>query len=76
MNIHNQAIDQVDPEIRKNRMAEAVLNALNAEGAPLANQEVTIEQVRHKFLFGTAAFDLVPLASGEYKGEQRELGPL
>ena len=32
---------------------------------PAANQEVTIEQTNHKFLFGTAAFDLVPLASGE-----------
>ena len=33
---------------------------------------MVIEQVRHKFLFGTAAFDLVPLASGEYQGEQKE----
>jgi endo-1,4-beta-xylanase len=33
---------------------------------------VTVEQINHKFLFGTAAFDLIPLANGEYVGEEKE----
>jgi len=53
-------------------MTETSIRILKADGVPLANQEVTITQTRHNFLFGTAAFDLVPLASGEYAGEKRE----
>jgi GH35 family endo-1,4-beta-xylanase len=64
--------NKIDPEIRKNRMAEATLTVLKADNTPLANQEVTISQVRHKFLFGTAAFDLVPFSSGVFEGEKRE----
>lgn len=45
---------------------------LKADKTPLLNQEVMIEQTRHKFLFGTAAFDFVPLANGEYAGEEKE----
>jgi len=59
-------------DIRKNRMADATIIVLNADNTPLANQEVTISQVRHKFLFGTAAFDLVPFTNGEYEGEKKE----
>ena len=42
------------------------------DGAPLTNQEVEIRQVRHKFLFGSAGFDL-PLMNGELSGERKEL---
>lgn len=59
-------------EIKKNRMTEATITILKEDGTPLANQEITIEQTNHKFLFGTAAFDLVPLASGDYPGEAKE----
>ena len=59
-------------EIRKNRMIDATLTVLNTNGTPLANQEVTIAQTQHAFLFGTAAFDLVPLTNGEYRGAQLE----
>ncbi len=61
----------INPEIRKNRMAEAKVTILKPDHTPLANQEVTVRQVRHKFLFGTAAFDLVPLAS--FEGKKKEL---
>ncbi len=64
--------NSISPEIRKNRMAEATVTVLKPDHTPLANQEVTIEQVRHKFLFGTAAFDLVPFSSGAFEGEKRE----
>lgn len=53
-------------------MAEATITVLKADNTPLANQEVTIVQTNHEFLFGTAAFDLVPLVSGEYVGEAKE----
>lgn len=62
----------MNKDIKKNRMTEATLTILKADGTPLTNQEVTIEQIKHKFLFGTAAFDLVPFASGDYVGEKKE----
>jgi endo-1,4-beta-xylanase len=62
----------MNADIRNNRMAEAVLTVLQADGTPLANQELTVRQIRHKFLFGTAAFDLVPLANDEYSGAELE----
>jgi endo-1,4-beta-xylanase len=62
----------MNADIRNNRMAEAVLTVLQADGTPLANQELTVRQTRHKFLFGTAAFDLVPLANDEYSGAELE----
>jgi endo-1,4-beta-xylanase len=62
----------MNSDIKKNRMTEIALTILKPNGTPLANQEVTIEQTNHKFLFGTAAFDLVPLTSGDYTGKERE----
>jgi endo-1,4-beta-xylanase len=59
-------------DIKKNRIRNVRFTILKADGAPLANQEVTIEQTNHKFLFGTAAFDLIPLTSGNYVGEEKE----
>lgn len=53
-------------------MVEATITVLKPDKTPWANQEVTITQTRHKFLFGTAAFDLVPLTSSEYVGEKKE----
>ncbi|HSB02526.1 MAG TPA: endo-1,4-beta-xylanase [Anaerolineales bacterium] len=65
-------MNNINPDIRKNRMAEARVIVLKADKTPLANQEVTVSQVRHKFLFGTAAFELVPIANGEYEAEKKE----
>ena len=62
----------MNSEIKNNRMAEVTLTILQSDGTPLANREVTVEQTRHKFLFGTAAFDLVPLTNGKYQGEALE----
>jgi len=59
-------------EISNHRKGNATLTVLKADKTPLANQEISIEQTRHKFLFGTAAFDLVPLANGEYTGKAQE----
>jgi endo-1,4-beta-xylanase len=68
--------NKINPEIQRNRMAEATVTVLKADHTPLANQEVTVSQVRHKFLFGTAAFDLVPLTNGKYEGEAKERAEL
>lgn len=62
----------MDENIVKNKMTDATITILQADGTPLANQTVTVEQTNHKFLFGTAAFDLVPLTSGDYVGEAKE----
>ena len=72
MSHSDQSIHKTNSDIRKNRMADATVTVLNVDGAPLANQEVTVKQIRHKFLFGTAAFDLVPFTNGEYEGEELE----
>jgi hypothetical protein len=58
--------------IEKNRMTEAILTIVKADGTLLSNQEVVLEQTRYKFLFGTAAFVFVPLISGDYSGEKKE----
>src|SRR5690349_14865179 len=62
----------MNSEIQKNRRSEVTLEVFDSNQTPLVNQEVTIEQTKHKFLSGTAAFDLIPLANGHYEGEALE----
>jgi len=62
----------MNSDIKKNRMTDVSITILKPDGSPLAYQEVMIEQTNHKFLFGTAAFDLVPLTSGDYVGKNKE----
>jgi GH35 family endo-1,4-beta-xylanase len=62
----------MNQEIKKTRTTDVTITILKADNTPLVNQEVTIEQTNHEFLFGTAAFDLVPLTSGEYAGQEKE----
>jgi endo-1,4-beta-xylanase len=62
----------MNQDVKHNRTTDVTITLLKADQTPLTNQEVTIEQTNHKFLFGTAAFDLVPLASGDYTGEEKE----
>ena len=59
-------------EIIRNRMANAIITLIKPDYTPLANQEVTIAQTHHKFLFGTAAFDLIPFVNGLYSGQAGE----
>ena len=61
----------MNSEIRNNRIGDVKLKVLKLDKTPLANQEVMIKQTRHQFLFGTAAFDLVPLTNGQYIGEEK-----
>lgn len=62
----------MNADIKNYRMADVTIIVLQADGTPLAKQELVVQQTRHKFLFGTAAFDLVPLANGEYSGAELE----
>lgn len=62
----------MNQDIKKYRTTNVTITILKPDQTPLANQELTIEQTNHQFLFGTAAFDLVPLASGEYAGAEKE----
>lgn len=59
-------------DIKTNRMTHATITLLKANGTPLVNQEITVEQTRHQFLFGTHVFDLIPLTNGDYTGEEKE----
>ncbi len=55
-----------------NRKLDFTLTVRRSDGTPLASQEVTLAQTRHRFLFGTNGFDLVPLANQEYHGAAQE----
>ena len=46
----------MNSEIVKNRMANVIVTLFKPDHTPLASQEVSIAQTRHKFLFGTAVW--------------------
>ncbi len=64
-------MSSIDTDIRKLRSTRADVKVLKADGKPLASQEVTVAQTRHKFLFGSSGFDLA-LANGDLHGEKKE----
>jgi hypothetical protein len=45
-------IAATQPAIEKHRQSTAVLHIVSSTGAPVANANVTITQIRHEFLFG------------------------
>ncbi len=51
------------------RTAQATLTVCKPDGAPLAHQEVTVAQRKHKFLFGNTAWEALALANGVLEGE-------
>ncbi|MEI7533536.1 MAG: endo-1,4-beta-xylanase [Verrucomicrobiae bacterium] len=55
----NPAVEQrIADGIRMNRMDEVVLKFIGADGLPLTNVTVKVEQTRHDFLFGVNSFML------------------
>jgi endo-1,4-beta-xylanase len=58
--------------IPDHRLGAVTLAVTAPDGSPLAGREVQLEQTGHGFLFGTAAFDLVPLSNGQYAGHEKE----
>lgn len=53
------------------RKATARLRLMNADGIPIANKAVNIEQTSHKFLFGCGVFEAVEMMRAE-TDEQRD----
>jgi len=51
-------LDGADERIRKYRTAQATLTLTGADGKPLADAEVTVRMIRHRFLFGCNIFKL------------------
>jgi endo-1,4-beta-xylanase len=58
-----------DADIKKNRTATATVTLRRPDGKPLANQEVTVAQKSHKFLFGTTGSAMIAFANNELTGE-------
>ena len=54
----------VDPSM-SHRQSRVTLTITTADGKPLSNADVVIEQTRHAFAFGNIGFDFIPLANGE-----------
>lgn len=48
----------------EHRLGTTTLTVVGADGAPLADTEVVVEQARHAFAFGNIGFDLIGLANG------------
>ena len=46
------------------RRGSALVRVLDADGEPLRNSEIVVEQVAHAFGFGNIGFDLIDLAAG------------
>ncbi len=46
------------------RKAQCAIHLTDMAGKPLANTTVRFKQTRHQFLFGSGAFDFVPLSNG------------
>jgi endo-1,4-beta-xylanase len=57
--------------IRAARTADVELTVRDAEGKPLARQEVTVAQRDHAFRFGCTGFDAITLANGELDGAEK-----
>lgn len=69
-------MDSLDLAIREHRTATATFT-LQAQGLPLAHQEVVVEQKRHKFLFGANwGESTLALVNGELSGREKELAEL
>lgn len=54
-----------DARIRQVRSAAVSLAVLDGERRPLAGREVVVAQVSHRFGFGCAGFDVLPVANRE-----------
>jgi endo-1,4-beta-xylanase len=62
---------RVDAQIRKHRVAGATVTVLGPDRKPVANQEVTVAQTRHDFLFGCTGSSMIALANDELNGEAK-----
>jgi len=49
----------------KHRKGKVKIKLTKKDGSPIKEAEITVSQVKHKFLFGCGAFDSLPLANDE-----------
>jgi len=56
----------------EHRTATKALKLVLADGSPVKSKEVLFTQTNHKFLFGCAGFDSVPLTNGYLNDEKKE----
>jgi endo-1,4-beta-xylanase len=61
----------VDAQIKKNRLIAATITVLGPDRKPAANQEITVAQTRHHFLFGCTGTTIIPLANNELEGDAK-----
>src|SRR5690606_2579740 len=64
-----------DAAIRQHRTSTATVT-LSLNGAPLANQEVVVEQTNHKFLFGSNWGSSIAYVNGDLSGKEKEQAEL
>ncbi len=57
---------------KNHRTTNTTVTVFKEDNTPLANQEITVTQTNHKFLFGCNGFDFVPLANNELTGKEKE----
>ena len=57
-----------DPSLA-HRTADATLTVRAADGRPLADTDVVVEQTRHAFAFGNIGFDFIGFANGETEAD-------
>lgn len=68
--------DNLDLAIQQHRTTQATVT-LSHNGSPLANQEVTVEQKNHQFLFGSIwGRSSIALANGDLSGKEKEQAEL
>jgi endo-1,4-beta-xylanase len=70
------ATGHLDRLIRKHRTTNVTVTLVQ-DGAPIAHQDILVEQKKHQFLFGSNwGESSIALANGELSGKERELAEL
>ncbi len=72
MTTFSSTMTDLDSAIRENRTAEVTVTVTH-DGTPLANQDVRVEQTKHKFLFGANWGTTIAYANDELSGEAKAL---
>ena len=60
-----QVASRSTPEAVRHRLGRSAVTVRTADGHPVADAAVVVEQVRHAFAFANIGFDFIPLANGE-----------
>jgi len=58
-------VSSTAPAALRHRLGSAVVTLRTADGRPLADSDVVVEQTGHELAFGNIGFDFIGLANGE-----------